>query len=123
MSDTYSDFDMPRVIALMNPNGRKATVFVPNPWSVDRVLIRTMTRDEDGIWRFHCGAALTTMTARTTWKHLVAEGCTTRDVIKEPLNNDNRPAVDLFATNFSMATTRFAYLADLYRVYPRKINA
>lgn len=123
MSDTYSDFDIPRVIALMNPNGRKATVFVPNPWNADCVLIRTMTCDEDGIWRFHRGEALPKNTARDTWKRLRAEGCTTRDVIKEPLNNDNRPAVDLFATNFSMATSRFAYLANLYRVYPRKINA
>ena len=51
-----------------------------------------------------------------------ALGCTPRDVIKEPLNGIERnySAVNEFATNFAMSTTRFADLVRVHKGYPRK---
>ena len=123
----YSDFAMPPVFALINPEGCTAIVFVPNPWNPNHVMTREMDRDSvDGIWRWSRGNTLDKKDAVDEWKHLVSEGYTSRDVIAKPMNGDlgDRPAWDLFASYFSMATNRFANLVAAHDGnYPRKTNA
>lgn len=124
--EDYSDFAMPPLFALINPKGNTAIVFVPNPWNLNHVMIREMDRGSvDGIWRWSRGNTLDKQDAVNEWKHLVSEGWTSRDVIAKPMNGDlgDRPAWDLFASYFSMATNRFANLVAAHNGYPRKTNA
>lgn len=118
----FSDFDMPPVFALINPDSEYATIFVPSPWNAATVLTRSMTRDADGIWRWSQGCGRTKEDARALWNELIEMGCTPRDVIKEPLNDDSYPSrpEDRFATNFAMSTTCFADLVRVNKGYPRK---
>lgn len=121
----FSDFDMPPVFALINPDGDAATIFVPNPWNADAVLVRVMQEDSDGIWRWTHGDSRTKADARSTWNKLAEAGYTSRDVIKEPLNDESflHSPEDRFATNFAMSTTSFANLVRVNKGYPRKPNA
>jgi hypothetical protein len=118
----FSDFDMPPVDALINPDGDAATIFVPNPWNADAVLVRIIKKDSDGIWRWTHGESRDKEACRVTWSKLVTEGYTRRDVIENPLNNDDshRKPEDRFATNFAMSTTSFANLVRVHKGYPRK---
>ena len=118
----FSDFDMPPVFALIHPDSEYATIFVPSPWNAATVLTRVMTRDADGIWRWSQGCSRTKDDARSLWRELVELGCTRRDVIENPLNNDDlhRKPEDRFATNFAMSTTCFAELVRVNKGYPRK---
>jgi len=123
----FSDFDMPPVFALIHPDTpNNATIFVPSPWNTATVLTRSMTRDSDGIWRWSQGCGRTKDDARSLWQELIELGCTPRNVITEPLNDDgsfpHRPE-DRFATNFAMSTTSFANLVRVHKGYPRKPNA
>ena len=122
----FSDFDMPPVFALINPDGDAATIFVPNPWNADAVLVRVMQEDSDGIWRWTHGDSRTKADARLTWNKLAEAGCTPRNVIKEPLNGNNsfpHSPEDRFACNFAMSITPFANLVRVNKGYPRKPNA
>lgn len=118
----FSDFDMPPVFALINPDSEYATIFVPSPWNSNAVLTRSMTRDADGIWRWMDGDSRPKADARALWNELIENGCTPRDVIKEPLNKESYPCKpeDRFATNFAMSTTCFADLVRVNKGYPRK---
>jgi hypothetical protein len=125
-AEDYSDFAMPPVFALIDPEGDTAFVFVPNPWHPKYVMVREMNREHnDGIWRWSRGNTLDKQDAVDEWKRLVSEGWTSRDVIAEPMNGDgDRPDWDRFASYFSMATNRFANLVASYHgEYPRKTNA
>lgn len=121
----FSDFDMPPVFALINPDGDAATIFVPSPWNAATVLTRVMQKDSEGIWRWLHGESRPKENARSTWNLLVEAGCTSRDVIKEPLNKESYPCKpeDRFATNFAMSITSFADLVRVHKGYPRKPNA
>ena len=121
----FSDFDMPPVFALINPDGDTATIFVPSPWNAATVLIRVMEKDSEGIWRWLHGDSRLKVNARSTWNLLIDAGCTSRDVIKEPLNKESYPCKpeDRFATNFAMSITSFADLVRVHKGYPRKPNA
>ena len=121
----FSDFAMPPVFALINPDGDGATIFVPNPWNREHVFTREMGLCDDGQWRWSCGNTLDSPEAVRQWDSLVAQGHTPRDVIKLPLNgtpaNYNYSAEDEFACNFSMGSYQFKYLVTAHGGnYPRK---
>lgn len=122
--EDFSDFAMPPVFALINPDGDSAQIFVPNPWNREHVFTRVMGL-MDGQWRWSCGNTLTSPEAVRHWDYLVAQGHTPRDVIKLPLNgtpaNYNYSAEDEFACNFSMGSYQFKYLVTAHGGnYPRK---
>jgi hypothetical protein len=121
--NNYEDFDIPPVFALITADGETAHIFVPNPWYRDEVRYRCMKRYNDGIWRFTHGDGVAREVAVDNWNQLVGEGCTSRDIIENPLNDSSSSNADEFASNFSMATNYFSNLVKVYGGYPRKQNA
>jgi hypothetical protein len=121
--NNYEDFDIPPVFALVTADGETAHIFVPNPWYRDEVRYRCMKRYNDGIWRFTHGNDFAREVAVDNWNQLVDEGCTSRDIIENPLKDSSSSNADEFASNFSMTTNYFSNLVKAYGGYPRKQNA
>ena len=116
--DDFSDFAMPKVIALMND--KVCRVFVPNPWYPSMVEVRDFSLYDDGTWRRISIITTQIEVAREDYRSRINEGHTPRNVIENPLNGEKYPKSRIFAIYFAIAADTFEELVTVYGPYPKK---